>query len=306
MYDEHDLIYSPLQQSCSLDGHTVDIHIYRLPNTAWTLEVVDEYGNSTVWEEGFGTDQAAFDEAMRSMREDGIAALIGDPAEDAASTRSEPPALANCLSDDELAELNDFLLSDAVSDETMTLDQLDGYLTAIVVGPTCLNVSQWYVGIWGNRQEDVPHFLNLHHAQHVMQLILRHYNGIAASLEQGRHPRTGARLLQVGRWHPRHRRRRNVGPRLHGRRGTLPRRLATALRRPARPRLAGADTLSGRQRCRHDPDSPSRHPRSMGRPRQTSASRHRPHLPFLVTVSPSHPRTPASQHLCTPASQGRP
>lgn len=138
-----------------------------------------------MWEEGFGTDQAAFDEAMRSMREGGIAALIGDPAEDAASTRSEPPALANCLSDDELAELNDFLLSDAVSDETMTLDQLDGYLTAIVVGPTCLNVSQWYVGIWGNRQEDVPHFLNLHHAQHVMQLILRHYNGIAASLEQG-------------------------------------------------------------------------------------------------------------------------
>ena len=44
------------------------------------------------------------------------------------------------LSDDELEELDRFLLSENTSDETMLLDMLDGYLTAIVIGLTsCCN-----------------------------------------------------------------------------------------------------------------------------------------------------------------------
>jgi uncharacterized protein len=39
------------------------------------------------------------------------------------------------LSDDEMDELDQFLMSDATSDETMILDMLDGYLTAVVIGP---------------------------------------------------------------------------------------------------------------------------------------------------------------------------
>ena len=41
MYDEHDLIDSPLNQTYTADGRSVEIHIYRMPNTGWTLEVVD-------------------------------------------------------------------------------------------------------------------------------------------------------------------------------------------------------------------------------------------------------------------------
>ena len=145
MQDEVHLIYSPLQQHYSVDGYTVEICIYRLPDTPWTLEVVDEHGNSSVWDDEFETDQAAFDEFLRTLREDGIASLIGAPsqAHEAAARATGPFRLAAPLLEGEMGDLDAFLMSDATSDETMWLDQLDGYLTAIVIGPTTLNMSQW-------------------------------------------------------------------------------------------------------------------------------------------------------------------
>ena len=185
MYDEHDLIHSPLQKNHTVGTHTVEICIYRMPHTAWTLEVIDEHGNSTVWDDTFGTDQAALDEVMRTIRDDGIESLIGEPSQAAGSSgiESNPLRLASPLSDEELEELDAFLLSDATSDETMLLDHLDGYLTAIIVGPSSLNMSQWYSGIWGKREEDAPHFETMGEAQRIMQMIMRHYNGIIWSLE---------------------------------------------------------------------------------------------------------------------------
>ncbi|MGL1835188.1 UPF0149 family protein, partial [Rhodocyclaceae bacterium SMB388] len=179
------LIHSPLQQYYTVGTHTVEICIYRMPHTAWTLEVIDEHGNSTVWDDEFGTDQAALDEVMRTIRDDGIRSLIGEPSHGARSSgiESNPLRLAAPLSDEELEELDAFLLSDATSDETMLLDHLDGYLTAIIVGPTSLKMSQWYSGIWGKREEDAPHFETMEEAQRIMQMIMRHYNGIIWSLE---------------------------------------------------------------------------------------------------------------------------
>ena len=44
------------------DGITIKIDIYRGADDAeWMLEVVDEEGGSTVWDDTFKTDQAAFD-----------------------------------------------------------------------------------------------------------------------------------------------------------------------------------------------------------------------------------------------------
>lgn len=182
---EHDLINSPLQQHYTVAGHTVEICIYRMPDTAWTLEVVDEHGNSTVWNDEFETDQAALDEVMRTIRDDGIESLIGEPTQAVQGTNieSNPLRLATPLSDEELAELDAFLLSDATSDETMLLDHLDGYLTAIIVGPTTLSMSQWYSGIWGKCEEDAPRFETMDEAQRIMHMIMRHYNGIIWSLE---------------------------------------------------------------------------------------------------------------------------
>ena len=83
MYDEHDLIYSPLQQTYIASGKRVDIQIYRMPDTGWSLEVVDVYNNSTVWDDLFETDQEAFDTVMKELQEEGIDAFIGMPPSEA-------------------------------------------------------------------------------------------------------------------------------------------------------------------------------------------------------------------------------
>lgn len=77
MPDENDLIYSPLQQHYTSEGKTVEVCIYRLPDTGWTLEVVDQYDNSTVWDGEFETDQDAFDLFLAELEEEGIEAMIG-------------------------------------------------------------------------------------------------------------------------------------------------------------------------------------------------------------------------------------
>ncbi len=87
------------------------------------------------------------------------------------------------LSDEEQDALDQFLLSDVTSDETMTLDMLDGYLTAIAIGPVSLLPSDWLPGVWGPEEEDTPHFETMDQAQYVFDLILRHYNGIIWSLQ---------------------------------------------------------------------------------------------------------------------------
>ena len=56
------------------------IEIYRGENTDWTLETVDASNNSTVWDDLFATDQAALDEALRTVREEGIESLVGPPS----------------------------------------------------------------------------------------------------------------------------------------------------------------------------------------------------------------------------------
>ena len=76
MYDENDLIYSPLQRSYSEGGKTIEICIYRMPDTGWTAEVVDQSNNSTVWDGEFGSDQAALDEVLKNIHEEGIEAFI--------------------------------------------------------------------------------------------------------------------------------------------------------------------------------------------------------------------------------------
>lgn len=86
------------------------------------------------------------------------------------------------LSEDELEELDQFLMSDAVSDESMTLESLDGYLTAIVAGPTTIMPSQWLPGVWGPNEEDAPEFESMAQYQRIVELLFRHMNMIVDSL----------------------------------------------------------------------------------------------------------------------------
>jgi division protein CdvB (Snf7/Vps24/ESCRT-III family) len=77
MDDDHDIKISALCQSVTRDGKTVQIEIFEDGENGWLLEVVDEYGNSTVWDDPFDTEQEALDEAMNTLDEEGIDALIG-------------------------------------------------------------------------------------------------------------------------------------------------------------------------------------------------------------------------------------
>ena len=70
------LVVSGLSQRTSADGHELRIEITRMEHEKnWVLEVVDEDGTSTVWDDLFDTDQAALDEAFRVIQEEGLSAF---------------------------------------------------------------------------------------------------------------------------------------------------------------------------------------------------------------------------------------
>lgn len=78
MSEEIEIIISPLSCEYSHDGKTVELQVYRgEDDEGWILEVEDEYGNSTVWEGFFETDQLALDEFHATIKQEGIGSLIG-------------------------------------------------------------------------------------------------------------------------------------------------------------------------------------------------------------------------------------
>lgn len=69
---------SPLSQEIPHDGQTVNAEIYRLEGfDQWSIEVTDEFDNSTTWSESFETEQAALDNVKTKILADGIDSLIG-------------------------------------------------------------------------------------------------------------------------------------------------------------------------------------------------------------------------------------
>ena len=72
------LITSGLSQTVTTEGHRLRIEIYRIETCPeWSLEIVDEDGTSTVWDDLFATDQAAFEEAQKTIVEEGLSAFRG-------------------------------------------------------------------------------------------------------------------------------------------------------------------------------------------------------------------------------------
>ena len=70
--DDPRIIVSRLSRTVEENGTNVEICIYRLEETDWSLEVVAEDGTSTVWNEPFKSDEEALEEALRAIEEDGI------------------------------------------------------------------------------------------------------------------------------------------------------------------------------------------------------------------------------------------
>jgi hypothetical protein len=77
MYEEHEVKMSPLCQTVTREGKTVKIYISDDGDGGWILEVEDEYGNSTVWDDSFETDENALKEVLDTIEKEGIESLIG-------------------------------------------------------------------------------------------------------------------------------------------------------------------------------------------------------------------------------------
>jgi len=75
----------------------------------------------------------------------------------------------------DLEELAEYLDSNLSPDGCMGLSDLDGYLTAIIVGPEFLMPSEWLPVIWG---EEEPKFESTAHAEMIIGLIMGRYNEI--------------------------------------------------------------------------------------------------------------------------------
>ncbi len=87
------------------------------------------------------------------------------------------------LTEKEFDELDHFLMSEHCGDETMAMDALHGYLTAIAIGPAKVPVDEWMPRIWGPEDEDAPQFRNEKQAAQVHSLVTRMLNEIVITFE---------------------------------------------------------------------------------------------------------------------------
>lgn len=87
------------------------------------------------------------------------------------------------LSDKEFQELDHFLLSDHCAEDGMTMDTLHGYLTALVIGPEMIQMSEWLPRVWGETPDVAPKFKNAKEGERIIGLIARFMNEIAITME---------------------------------------------------------------------------------------------------------------------------
>jgi hypothetical protein len=85
MFDDQDdpeLEFSPLCESVTRDGISVRVEIYRLVggSEGWSLEVIDQEGASTVWDDTFPTDKDAYTEFQQTLETEGIRSFAERPS----------------------------------------------------------------------------------------------------------------------------------------------------------------------------------------------------------------------------------
>ena len=78
--DDPELEFSPLGGHVTRDGITVQVLIYRIAGSddGWALEVEDDEGTSTTWDETFPTEAEALAEFNRIVEESGMLSFLAD------------------------------------------------------------------------------------------------------------------------------------------------------------------------------------------------------------------------------------
>lgn len=74
--EDPEIIVSKLSCTFLEDDVQVEVNIFRIEDSSWTLEVVDEENASIVWNEEFQTDEAAWEAFEKDVKELGLAKLL--------------------------------------------------------------------------------------------------------------------------------------------------------------------------------------------------------------------------------------
>lgn len=89
------------------------------------------------------------------------------------------------LTDEELDELNQFLLDAEGIENAMDVSTLDGFFAALLSGPATILPSEWLRWVWDTEEgQDSPAFSGNDEAQRIMDLMMRHMNDIAMTLQE--------------------------------------------------------------------------------------------------------------------------
>ena len=90
--------------------------------------------------------------------------------------------------------LDAYLESDRSPPESMLISDLDGFLTAIAIGPELIKPSEWLPVVWGGEQ---PVFADQNEAQAVLDAIMNRYNEILRDV-RGRHSSPSSGPMRPG------------------------------------------------------------------------------------------------------------
>src|ERR1700681_4361727 len=95
------------------------------------------------------------------------------------------PIKSGPLIDQEIEELDAFLLSDDGLENAMDASGLDGFLCAVLSGPNVIMPSEWIRWVWDMEEgEQAPEFASEMQAQRILSLLMRYANDIAVTLTQ--------------------------------------------------------------------------------------------------------------------------
>jgi len=71
----------------------------------------------------------------------------------------------------------------ALGEETMLLEELDGFIAGLLACPELITPSDWLPVVWYEDSTDQqPVFENLDHANRLLGLVMEHYNNVARTL----------------------------------------------------------------------------------------------------------------------------
>ncbi len=88
------------------------------------------------------------------------------------------------LTSREIEELKTFLLSEKTPVNCMSFEELDGFLTCIVLAPELLMPGEWLSAVWGAGKDDEVIWDSEADMRRIFDFIFRLYQSIAESLEE--------------------------------------------------------------------------------------------------------------------------